>query len=25
LQPNWVPEGGPNYALKDLVKYALGN
>jgi Animal haem peroxidase len=25
LQPNWVPEGGPNYALKDFVKYALGN
>ena len=25
LRPNWVPEGGPNYALKDFVKYALGN
>jgi hypothetical protein len=25
LQPNWVPESGPNYALKDFVKYALGH
>ena len=24
LAPNWYPEGSPNYALKDFVKYALG-
>jgi hypothetical protein len=25
LNPNWQPESGPNYALKDFVNYALGN
>lgn len=25
LRPNWVPEGGANYGLKDFVKYALGS
>ena len=24
LAPRWYPEGSPNYALKDFVKYALG-
>ena len=24
LDPNWQPKSGPNYALKDFVKYALG-
>jgi hypothetical protein len=24
LDPNWQPESGPAYALKDFVKYALG-
>jgi hypothetical protein len=24
LDPHWEPTGGPNYALKDFVKYALG-
>jgi heme peroxidase len=24
LAPNWQPKGNPNYALKDLVKYAVG-
>jgi hypothetical protein len=23
--PNWQPVSGPGYALKDLVRYALGN
>jgi hypothetical protein len=23
--PHWQPKGGPNYALRDFVKYALGN
>jgi hypothetical protein len=22
--PNWQPDSGPDYALKDFVKYALG-
>jgi hypothetical protein len=25
LEPDWVPSQGPHYALKDLVKYALGH
>ncbi len=24
LDPRWQPEGGPNYALRDFVNYALG-
>jgi hypothetical protein len=24
LDPNWQPKSGPNYALKDLISYALG-
>ena len=24
LDPNWHPAAGSNYALKDLVNYALG-
>jgi hypothetical protein len=24
LDPHWEPKSGPNYALKDFVKYALG-
>jgi hypothetical protein len=25
LEPNWAPPGKPDYALKDIVKYALGS
>ena len=25
LDPNWQPASGPNYTLKDFVKYALGS
>jgi Animal haem peroxidase len=25
LAPNWQPEGNPNFALRDFVKYALGS
>ena len=25
LDPNWQPASGPNYQLKDFVKYALGS
>jgi len=25
LDPDWQPNSGPNYGLKDFVKYALGN
>jgi hypothetical protein len=24
LQPNWQPPTGPEYTLKDFVRYALG-
>jgi hypothetical protein len=24
LDPHWQPAGGPGYALKDFVNYALG-
>jgi len=25
LDPKWQPPSGPNFALKDFVKYAIGN
>ena len=25
INPGWTPAGGPNYTLKDFVKFALGN